>query len=66
MARILIDKLRHSYVQNPQKPDDYALKEMSLELADVFADRSWRQLQAPRSSCEAGKLDDLSKHTQSS
>jgi glycerol transport system ATP-binding protein len=34
MARILIDKLRHSYVQNPQKPDDYALKEMSLELAD--------------------------------
>jgi glycerol transport system ATP-binding protein len=34
MARILIDKLRHSYVQNPQKPEDYALKEMSLELAD--------------------------------
>jgi glycerol transport system ATP-binding protein len=34
MARILIDKLRHSYVQEPQKPDDYALKEMSLELAD--------------------------------
>jgi glycerol transport system ATP-binding protein len=34
MARILLDKLRHSYVPNPQKPDDYALKEMSLELAD--------------------------------
>src|SRR3954469_8687253 len=34
MARILIDKLRHSYVQDPQKPEDYALKEMSLELAD--------------------------------
>jgi glycerol transport system ATP-binding protein len=34
MARILIDKLRHSYVENPQTPDDYALKEMSLELAD--------------------------------
>jgi glycerol transport system ATP-binding protein len=34
MARILIDKLRHSYVENPQKPEDYALKEMSLELAD--------------------------------
>ena len=34
MARILIDKLRHAYVQNPQKPEDYALKEMSLELAD--------------------------------
>src|ERR1043165_3930156 len=34
MARILIDKLRHSYVQNPQKPEDYALREMSLEMAD--------------------------------
>jgi glycerol transport system ATP-binding protein len=34
MARILIDKLRHSYAQNPQKPEDYALREMSLEMAD--------------------------------
>ncbi|WP_395018564.1 ABC transporter ATP-binding protein [Dongia sp.] len=34
MARILIDKLRHSYVQNPQKPEDYALREMTLEMAD--------------------------------
>jgi glycerol transport system ATP-binding protein len=34
MARILIDKLRHSYVQDPQKPEDYALREMSLEMAD--------------------------------
>ena len=34
MARILIDKLRHSYVANPQKPEDYALREMSLEMAD--------------------------------
>jgi glycerol transport system ATP-binding protein len=34
MARIAIDQLRHSYVQNPRKPEDYALKEMILELAD--------------------------------
>jgi glycerol transport system ATP-binding protein len=34
MARILLDKLRHSYVAQPEKPSDWALKEMSLELAD--------------------------------
>lgn len=34
MARILIDKVRHSYVQEPKRPEDYALKEMNLELAD--------------------------------
>jgi len=34
MARILIDKLKQSYSPNPSRPEDYALKEMSLELAD--------------------------------
>ena len=34
MARILIDKVRHSYAANPSRPEDWALKEMNLELAD--------------------------------
>jgi glycerol transport system ATP-binding protein len=34
MARITIDKLRHAYGANPQKPEDWALKEMSLEWDD--------------------------------
>ena len=34
MARILLDKLRHSYMSQPTQPSDWALKEMSLELAD--------------------------------
>src|SRR5512138_2534343 len=34
MSRILIDKVRHSYVQNPGRPEDWALKEMSQELRD--------------------------------
>jgi glycerol transport system ATP-binding protein len=34
MAKIILDDLRHSYMPNPQKPEDWALKEMSLELRD--------------------------------
>src|SRR4029453_1362559 len=34
MAKITLDNLRHSYVQNPQRPEDWALKEMSQELKD--------------------------------
>ncbi|MGH6894490.1 MAG: ATP-binding cassette domain-containing protein, partial [Dongiaceae bacterium] len=34
MARIKLDQLRHSYVPNPQRPEDWALKEMSVELRD--------------------------------
>jgi glycerol transport system ATP-binding protein len=34
MAKITLDQLRHSYMQNPQRPDDWALKEMSQELRD--------------------------------
>jgi glycerol transport system ATP-binding protein len=34
MAKIKLDTLRHSYMQNPQRPDDWALKEMSVELRD--------------------------------
>ena len=34
MAKIILDGLRHSYAANPQKPEDWALKEMSLELRD--------------------------------
>ncbi|TDQ78806.1 glycerol transport system ATP-binding protein [Dongia mobilis] len=34
MARITIDRLRHSYVSQPGKPEDWALKEMSLEWED--------------------------------
>lgn len=34
MARITIDRLRHSYVAEPKRPEDWALKEMSLEWQD--------------------------------
>ena len=34
MAKIGLDGLRHSYSANPQTPDDWALKEMSVELED--------------------------------
>src|SRR5690242_4194814 len=34
MARITLDHLRHSYAQNPTRPEDWALKEMSQELRD--------------------------------
>ncbi len=34
MAKIKLDQLRHSYMPNPQRPEDWALKEMSLELRD--------------------------------
>jgi glycerol transport system ATP-binding protein len=34
MARITIDRLRHSYVSQPSKHEDWALKEMSLEWED--------------------------------
>jgi glycerol transport system ATP-binding protein len=34
MAKITLDTLRHSYMPNPQRPDDWALKEMSQELKD--------------------------------
>jgi len=34
MSKIKLDQLRHSYVANPQRPEDWALKEMSQELRD--------------------------------
>src|SRR5262245_47946457 len=34
MAKITLDNLRHSYMPNPQRPEDWALKEMSQELKD--------------------------------
>ena len=34
MAKITLDNLRHSYTPNPQRPEDWALKEMSQELKD--------------------------------
>ena len=34
MARIKLDKLRHSYLDNPTGPEDYALKEIDLEWTD--------------------------------
>jgi len=34
MARITIDRLRHSYMAEPKKPEDWALKELSLEWED--------------------------------
>ncbi|HNB28250.1 MAG TPA: ABC transporter ATP-binding protein [Alphaproteobacteria bacterium] len=34
MARITLDNLRHSYMANPQAPDDWALKQLSVELED--------------------------------
>ena len=34
MARIGLEKLRHSYLPNPSGPDDFALKEIDLEWTD--------------------------------
>ncbi len=34
MAKITLDKLRHSYSPSPKGPDDYALKELNLDWQD--------------------------------
>jgi len=34
MARITLDTLRHSYMPNPEGPEDYALKEIDLDWED--------------------------------
>ena len=34
MAKITLSKLRHSYMQHPKRPDDFALKEIDLEWQD--------------------------------
>lgn len=34
MAKITLEKLRHSYMPNPKGPDDYALKEIDVEWHD--------------------------------
>ncbi|NQU56221.1 MAG: ABC transporter ATP-binding protein [Rhodospirillales bacterium] len=34
MAKITLKNLRHSYMENPQSADDWALKEMSVEWSD--------------------------------
>lgn len=34
MAKITLDKLRHSYLANPGEPGDYALKELNLDWRD--------------------------------
>ncbi|OYX45670.1 MAG: ABC transporter ATP-binding protein [Rhodobacterales bacterium 32-67-9] len=34
MAKITLDKLRHSYMGNPKGPEDYALKEINLDWQD--------------------------------
>jgi len=34
MASIKLDGVRHSYVADPREPADWALKQMTLELAD--------------------------------
>ncbi|MDJ0686572.1 MAG: ABC transporter ATP-binding protein [Alphaproteobacteria bacterium] len=34
MARITLDHIRHSYMPNPQGPEDYALKHLDLEWQD--------------------------------
>lgn len=34
MAKITLDKLRHSYSPNPSRPEDYALKELNLDWQD--------------------------------
>jgi glycerol transport system ATP-binding protein len=34
MARITLDKLRHSYLPRPQRPEDWALKQIDLEWSD--------------------------------
>ena len=34
MAKITLDRLRHSYMANPSSPSDYALKELNLDWQD--------------------------------
>lgn len=34
MAKITLSQLRHSYFENPQTPDDYALKQIDLDWHD--------------------------------
>ncbi|MFV2038460.1 MAG: ATP-binding cassette domain-containing protein, partial [Paracoccaceae bacterium] len=34
MAKITLDKLRHSYLPDPAGPEDYALKEINLDWDD--------------------------------
>lgn len=34
MAKITLSNLRHSYLPDPQRPEDYALKEMNLDWSD--------------------------------
>ena len=34
MAGILLDKVRHSYEATPQRPEDWALKQLTLDLSD--------------------------------
>jgi glycerol transport system ATP-binding protein len=34
MAKITLDDLRHSYMANPQKPDDWALKQLDVDWDD--------------------------------
>ncbi len=34
MAKITLDKLRHSYFPEPKRDEDWALKQVSLECAD--------------------------------
>ena len=34
MAKITLDRLRHSYMANPKGPEDYALKELNLDWQD--------------------------------
>ena len=34
MAKITLDRRRHSYLPDPQRPEDWALKEMTQELQD--------------------------------
>jgi glycerol transport system ATP-binding protein len=34
MAKITLSKLRHSYLENPKSPEDYALKEIDLDWKD--------------------------------
>ena len=34
MAKITLDKLRHSYMADPKGPEDYALKETDLDWQD--------------------------------
>ena len=34
MAKITLDKLRHSYLPAPRGPEDYALKQIDLDWTD--------------------------------